>query len=70
MRTRLKVLRENSRKTQAEIANVINCSPGAYAKYERGEREPDIDTLKRMSKCFDTPIDYIVYNDRIENFEV
>ena len=62
---RLKELRIKEGMTQREVAAAIDCSENNYARYERGERAPDIDTLKRLSKHFHVSIDYIVCNDQI-----
>lgn len=45
---RLKELRLSKGVTQKEVADSICCSSNDYARYERQEREPDIDTLKRL----------------------
>ena len=60
---RLKELRQHKGVTQREVANAIGCSSQTYAKYERGEREPDLFTLKQLSKYFGVSIDYILCND-------
>lgn len=60
---RLKELRLQKGVTQQEVARAIGCSANNYARYERGEREPDCATLKLLSKFFDVSIDYILYND-------
>ena len=62
---RLKELREKKGITQQEVANAIHCSANNYARYERGEREPDISTLKALSAYFGVDIDYIVCNDEV-----
>ena len=59
---RLKELRQNRGVTQQEVANAIGCAESTYPKYERGERNIDIPTLKKLSKYFDVSIDYIVEN--------
>ena len=59
---RLKELRIEKGVTQREVANAIGCSAVNYARYERGEREPDIFTLKLLSKYFKVSIDNIVGN--------
>ena len=59
---RLKELRKAKGVTQKEVADSIFCSVNGYARYEREEREPDIKTLKILSKYFDVSIDYIVGN--------
>ena len=59
---RLKELRTQKGVLQREVAECIGCSPVVYSRYVRGEREPDIDTLKALSKYFAVSIDYIVDN--------
>ena len=63
MTMRLKELRLQKGVTQQEVARAIGCSANNYARYERGEREPDCVTLKQLSKFFGVSIDYILYND-------
>ena len=57
---RLKELRAEKRATRKEVAEVIFCSPLVYSRYERGEREPDIDTLCKLADYFNVTVDYIV----------
>ena len=57
---RLKELRTEKGATQKEVAEVIFCSPLVYSRYERGEREPDIDTLCKLADYFNVTVDYIV----------
>ena len=56
----LKELREKEGKTQAEIAKKVNISQRAYAFYEKGDREPSIDTLIELAEYFKVPIDILV----------
>jgi transcriptional regulator with XRE-family HTH domain len=60
---RLKELRMKKGVRQKEVAVAIGCSANNYARYERGEREPDITMLKLLSKYFGVSIDYMLYND-------
>lgn len=57
---RLKELRERHELTQKETAIAINKTPQAYNYYEKGSREPDIETLKKMADLFTVSIDYLV----------
>ena len=61
--TRLKELRLQKKVTQQDVADAIGCSANNYARYERGLREPDNETLKRLSKYYGVSIDYILCND-------
>ena len=60
---RLKSLRKEQNLTQKAVAASIGCSVNTYSRYERGDRQPDIATLKLLSKYFGVTIDYIVGND-------
>ena len=60
---RLKELRVQKGVTQLEVARAIGCSANNYARYEREEREPDILTLRALSKYFGVSIDYMLCND-------
>ena len=57
---RLKELRAEKGATQKEVAEFICCSPLVYSRYEREEREPDIDALCKLADYFGVSVDYIV----------
>lgn len=59
---RLKSLRIKKKMTQADVANALKINRGTYANYERGHREPDIETLKMFAEFYDVSIDYLVGN--------
>ena len=63
---RLKELRTEKGATQKEVAEFIGCSPLVYSRYEREEREPDIDTLCRLADYFKVSLDYLVERERIK----
>ena len=56
----LKDLRNKNRLTQTELAKEINISQRAYAHYEKGESEPNIDTLIKLADKYGVPIDILV----------
>ena len=60
---RLKELRIASGTTQKDVADSIGCTATVYSRYERGEREPDIEMLCRLANYFQVSIDYLVEND-------
>lgn len=37
---------------QSDVSKMLGVTPSCYAMYERGEREPSIDTLKKISEIF------------------
>ncbi len=46
--------------SQVEVADLLNVSQSTYSKYENGEIEPDISTLKKLAELFQTTIDDLV----------
>ncbi|MBO5294346.1 MAG: helix-turn-helix transcriptional regulator [Clostridia bacterium] len=60
---RLKELRLNKGVSRIQVASAIGYSINAYIHYENETREPDISTLKLLSKYFGVSIDHIVCND-------
>ena len=58
----LKKIRLQKNLTQQAVADGIQVSPTVYARYERGEREPSIEVLIRMSAFFDVSVDHIIGN--------
>ena len=57
---RLKELRIAKGMTQNELAKVIGYSSLSYARYEKGEREPDISTLCKLADYFNVSVDYLL----------
>lgn len=55
----LNCLKEKSGKTQAKIASELGITPQAFSNYMKG-REPDYNTLIKMSKYFDVSLDYLL----------
>ena len=57
---RLKYLRESLSMSQAEIAKKIGLSKSSVNMYERGEREPSIETLELIADFFNVDMDYLL----------
>ena len=67
MGAHLKFLRKTRTEyTQAEVASMLYMSRASYTKYELGESEPSIDTLKRLCEIFDVDVSVIVYYEKNE----
>ena len=64
---RLKELRESKGLTQKEVAEIIGYSEISYARYEKGEREPDITTLCKLAEYFNVTVDYLIGRDNLKN---
>ena len=62
---RIKELREKKGLTQAQACKLLGVSKSSLSTYERNVREPDFETLIRMSNLYNTTIDYLLYRDNI-----
>lgn len=60
MYIRLKELRESNNLTQKEISKFLEISSSQYSLYESGKRAIPIHLLIKLSRFYNTSIDYIV----------
>ena len=65
MQNRLKELRHKKNLTLKEVSsqleqNNLKISPDALAKYERGDREPKLETWQKLADFFNVPVDYLL----------
>lgn len=58
----LRKLREKFSLSQQKLAGHICVSQQSVAQYENDVHEPDIETLKLLSKFFNVSVDYIIGN--------
>lgn len=56
---RIKDLREDRDKTQAEVAADIGLYTTTYQRYERGEREIPFDIAICLAKYYNVSLDYL-----------
>lgn len=56
---RLKELRIEQGKTQAQVAEDLGISSVAYLHYEKNQREPSFDLLVNIAKYFNVSLDYL-----------
>lgn len=59
----IKEARKAAGYTQQAVADLLNIERTSYARYETGTREPDLDTLARLSEIFKVSIDYLTRGD-------
>ena len=57
---RLKTLRLEKNLTQQQLADMLNMNSVTYLRYEKGQREPSIDTLIEIASFYGVSIDYLV----------
>lgn len=60
MYRRIRDLREDKDMTQAQMAQVLNCSQRAVSNYERGEIEMSPRLLIELAKFHNTSVDYLL----------
>jgi len=60
---RIRTLRKQKKMTQKELAQHLQVAPATLSYWESEKYEPDIKSLKMLSKFFNVSIDYILYND-------
>ena len=57
---KLKSLRDEQGLFQRDLAKNMGLTQPAIAKYESGDREPDLDTLIAFAKYFKVSTDYLL----------
>ncbi len=55
----LRELRNSENLTQTQLAEAIGVSFSAISMYERGEREPDFETMEAIADYFNVTMDYL-----------
>lgn len=58
--TRLHTLRKERKLRQEDMAKQLGIARTTYAMYEQGNREPDYNTLIKLSNFFKVSIDYLL----------
>ena len=60
-------LRIDNRLSQQELADLLDVSQQMICKYESGENEPNIKSLKKLADIFNTTVDYLIEYDNGDN---
>ena len=64
---RLELLRTNACLSQMDFARQIKLSKSSVNMYERGEREPGLETLERIADYFNVDMDYLLGKSDVVN---
>ena len=56
----LRKLRKMAGLTQKDIADMLNIHTSTVTKYERDDREPDLDTLCRLADVLEITVDELL----------
>lgn len=57
---KIKMLRSENNMMQKELAKILNIAPPTLTNYEKDHREPNFETLKKLSEIFDVSIDWLL----------
>ena len=57
---RLLQLRKEANLTQKEMAEKLNMNSVTYLHYEKGQREPSLDTLLDFADFFSVSVDFLI----------
>ena len=52
--------------TQADLAKKTNLTPAAISQFESGDREPNLDSLKKLSEELNVPLDFLAGKEKKE----
>lgn len=66
---RIKLLREEKKIRQDELAKILSISPSAVGMYERDEREPNDEITLKLAEYFGVSTDYLLGKSDIRNSE-
>jgi transcriptional regulator with XRE-family HTH domain len=64
---RLRVLREEKKLVQKEIADLLNVSQSTIGKYESDQRTPSPDAIIKLAMFFEVSTDYLLGVSDIRN---
>ena len=56
----IRILREENKKLQVELADYLNVKQTTYSKYELGKINIPVDVLIKLADLYDVSLDYIV----------
>ena len=56
---KLKMLRKKKGLTQKDIADLVHVNRVTYTNWEKGNREPNFETLLKLADLFDVSLDWL-----------
>ena len=60
IKLRLKELRGEFGKTQAEVSKILNVKQNTYSQYENNQRQIPLESLVTLAKYYGVSVDYIL----------
>lgn len=62
----LQIIRKEKNLNQQKVAIDLNISREALSHYENGKRQPDLETLKKLSEYFNVSIDFLINGEEFK----
>ena len=66
---KIKLYREKKNMTQNEIADILGVRPATISKYENGDLEPNIESLKKIADLFEISVDELLREEE-DTFDI
>lgn len=70
MMLRLREIRKQCKMTMKELGREIGVAESTISQYETGKRQPDFETLLKLSDFFGVSVDYILNNEPAKDTNV
>ena len=61
------MIREQRNLSQKSVADYLGITSQAYGYYERGERNPGTENLRKLANYFDVTVDFLLGRDVVQN---
>lgn len=65
MKNRLKEIRQEKKLSQKDLTKKLNISQQAISLYEKGDREPKLETWQKLANFFNVSVPYLQGLDQI-----
>ena len=56
----LLILRKRNGYTQVDLSKMLNIQQTSYSKYEKNQRQPDYETIKKIADFYGVTTDYLL----------
>ena len=66
---RLRALREDMDLTQKDLGKILNIGNVTLSQYEKGDRNPDYETLLKIAEYFNVSTDYLLGKTALKNYD-
>lgn len=63
----IKSLRKAKKITQKQLGDVLGVAESTISMYESGNRQPDVDTMRKIADYFNVTIDYLIGGENISS---